>query len=177
MTDRNPEEKYQDLIKKGKTKIAQEYKERVIDELQGKHPEFARMSLGSKKNPDYRFQGGIGIGAIPDLVNVLHTEYGNHLMAELNDVPDMIEIGSKKVLLGAYLKNKLREKIGVTDEDKKKKMSILRQEKIQEYLTYRQELDTGEKALSQKEFLIDKHLQKVRDLEKRYSLKHTKGEL
>ena len=44
MTDRNPQEKYQNFLDKGKTELAEEYKKRVIDVLDGKHPEFARMS-------------------------------------------------------------------------------------------------------------------------------------
>ena len=43
MTDRNPQKKYEDLLKKGKTALAEEYKSRVIDVLQGRHPEFSRM--------------------------------------------------------------------------------------------------------------------------------------
>jgi hypothetical protein len=80
------------------------------------------------------------------------------------------------MLLGSYLKNKLRERIGIDEKTKEKKMLQLRQEKIEEYLSYREE-NPSLSALSQKEFLIDKHLQKVRDLEKRITLKPNKGEL
>ena len=141
---------------------------------------------------------------------MLETEHGCNLIHELNDVPDIIKIGGKQMLLGSYLKNKLRERIGIvtkehiettqkkiwflnkdmewdynietttkkrtTNETKEKKLSLLRQEKIEEYLSYREE-NPSLKALSQKEFLIDKHLQKVRDLEKRMTLKNSKGEL
>ena len=166
MTDRNPQKKYEDLLKKGKTALAEEYKSRVIDVLQGRHPEFSRMSL----------RPGIGAPALPTLQHMLETEHGCNLLAELNDVPDMIKIGGKQMLLGSYLKNKLRKSIGVGDETKEKKLSQLRTEKIEEYLSYRKEVEP-QKALSQKEFLIDKHKQKVRNLEKRLTFKQEKGEL
>jgi hypothetical protein len=167
MTDRNPEEKYARLLKKGKVKIAEDYKKRVIDELNGKHPEFARMSL----------RPGIGAPAIPALRDLLWTEHGNELLSELQDVPDIIKIGGREVLLGSYLKNKLREEIGIDEEIKEKKLSQLRAEKIEEYITYRSEKKEGEKILSQKEFLLEKHLQKVRNIEGKFSRKHKKGVL
>lgn len=166
MTDRNPTEKYQKLKDKGLHKIAEDYKKRVIDELNGNHPEFARMSL----------KPGIGAPAIPTIRDMLWTDHGSELLHELNDVPDIIKIGGKEITIGSYLKGKLRKEIGITDELKEKKMLQMREEKIQEYLTYRQE-NPSLQALSQKEFLIDKHVQKVRNLEKRYSFKQFKGEL
>jgi hypothetical protein len=166
MTDRKPEEKYQKLLKKD-SKVAEEYKRRVIDELQGRHPEFARMSN----------RPGIGAPAIPTLREMLWTDHGSQLLYELNDVPDIIKIGGKQILLGSYLKNKLRKEIGITDEIKEKKVQELRKAQIEEYLSYRNETENPLTAKSQKEFLIDKHLQQVRNLEKRYSRKQFKGEL
>ena len=166
MTDRKPQEKYEKLLKKGKKELAEQYKERVIDTLNGRFPEFARMSL----------KPGIGAPALDTIQHMLETEHGCNLIHELNDVPDLIKIGGKQMLLGSYLKNKLRERIGIDEKTKEKKMLQLRQEKIEEYLSYREE-NPSLSALSQKEFLIDKHLQKVRDLEKRITLKPNKGEL
>jgi hypothetical protein len=171
MTDRNPEEKYETLLKKGKTKLAEEYRERVIAFLEGRQPEFARMSN----------RPGIGTGGkeepvLMTLQDMLETEHGCDLVAELNDVPDIIKIGGKEMLLGSYLKNKLRQRIGIDEKTKEKKLQQLREEKIAEYIQYRQETPSQE-AKGQKEFLIDKHLQKVRNLEKRYSLHNNKGEL
>lgn len=166
MTDRNPQEKYLKLLSKDE-KIAKKYKEKVIDELNGRHPEFARMSN----------RPGIGAPAIPTIRDMLWTDHGSELLYELNDVPDIIKIGGKEILLGSYLKNKLRKEIGVTDEEKEKKLQKLRQEKIEEYISYRNEAPFPKNSLSQKEFLIDKHLQKVRNLEKKYSRKQFKGEL
>jgi hypothetical protein len=167
MTDRKPEEKYHNLLRKGKTKLAADYKKKVIDELDGKHPEFARMSN----------RPGIGALAIPDLTHMLETEHGCNLIEELNDVPDIFKIGNKQILLGSYLKGKLRERIGINEATKEKKLQVLRKEKIEEYLSYRSKKAAGEKVLGQKEFEIDKNLQKIRDLEKRYNNKKSKGGL
>jgi hypothetical protein len=209
MTDKDPQQKYENLIKKGKPALAEEYKKRVIDFLEGKHPEFARMSN----------RPGIGAGPnnvmIDTLMDLLETDYGCDLIAELQDAPDIIKIGGQEILLGSYIKNHLRKRLGIApnkevitesithtflnyDEnnnpfwDKKvetttktrskseiqeKKMQKLRSEKIEEYHTYREELPLASKALSQKEFLIDKHKQKVRDLTKRLSTKTQKGVL
>jgi hypothetical protein len=119
---------------------------------------------------------GIGAPAIPTIMDMLETDHGCDLISELNDAPDIIKIGGQEMLLGSYLKNKLRERIGIDEKTKEKKLSQLRKEKIEEYLSYREETHFTE-ALSQKEFLIDKHKQKVRNLEKRLSFKHQKGEL
>lgn len=167
MTDRNPEEKYEKLIKKGKHDLAHDYKERVIDTLNGRFPEFARMSN----------RPGIGAPALPTIQSMLETDYGCDLLQELQDVPDLIKLGGKEMLLGSYLKNKLRERIGVNDETKEKKLSLLRAENITEYLQNCAEAKELSDLKSQKAFLIDKHLQKVRNLEKRMSLKQYKGEL
>ena len=56
-------------------------------------------------------------------------------------------------------------------------MRQMRQEKIEEYFTYREEIKNPEEAKSQKEFLLEKHLQRVRNLEKKYSIKNKKGEM
>jgi hypothetical protein len=137
---------------------------KVQEFLNGRHPEFARMSN----------RPGIGAPALDTIQQILETEHGCDLLHELNDVPDMIEIGGQQMLLGSYLKNKLREKMGVSDEVKEKKLSFLQEEKIEEYLSYRQETPWFQ-ALSQKEFLIEKHIQKTRNVEKRYSTTKPKG--
>jgi hypothetical protein len=176
LTDKKPYEKYAKLLQKGKNnekakKAAEKYKELVIDELNGRDPETARMSLKP------------GIGAGPDnkmiktLQKMLWTDHGNQLMYELGDVPDIIKINGKEILLGRYLKNKLREEFNVSEKDKEKKMSQLREEKIKEYLTYRQETMETTKALGQKEFLKQKHIQKIRNIHKRYQINGKKGEL
>ena len=173
MTDRNPQEKYENFIKKGKFDLAEKYKANVLDVLNGRHPEFSRMSNGGGKDP--QFKGGIGYPALDTIQHMLETDHGCNLISELNDVPDVIKIGGRQMLIGSYLKNKLRERIGVDEKTKEKKLSNLRKEKIEEYLEYLASLPTGSPALGQKDFLVEKHIQKVRNLEKIYSIKNKKG--
>jgi hypothetical protein len=139
---------------------------KVLEWLNGRHPEFARMSN----------RPGIGAAALEMVQDMLETEHGCNLMCELNDVPDIIKIGGKDVLLGSYLKDKLRKRMGVDEKTKKEKLSQLRKEKIEEYLSYRKEVKTPT-ALSQKEMIINSSIQQRRDLEKRFSNKKHKGEL
>jgi hypothetical protein len=151
------------LKKKGHcTKKEEEY----LEMLDGRCPEFARMSN----------RPGIGAPALDHIKELLETDHGCQLLSELYDVPDIIKIGGQQMLLGSYLKNTLRKKIGVTDAIKEKKLQVLRSEKIEEYITYRTEVPFTE-ALSQKAFLINKNIQRVRDLEKRSSFRKFKGEL
>jgi hypothetical protein len=160
------EEKYNKLINKNKSGALSDHIEEIrlkLIELGDRHPEFSRMSL----------KPGIGAPALQTIQDMLETEHGCNLIHELNDVPDIIKIGGKQMLLGSYLKNKLRERIGIvtkehiettqkkiwflnkdmewdynietttkkrtTNETKEKKLSLLRQEKIEEYLSYREE--------------------------------------
>jgi hypothetical protein len=122
-----------------------------------------------------------GIGAGPEesgiqlIQDMLETEWGCDLITELNDVPDIIKLCGKEMLLGQYLKNKLRDRIGVDEETRKAKLSLLREEKIQEYKEYLSQPEA--KAIGQKAFLLEKHKQKVRDIEKRFSLHKPKGEI
>lgn len=164
MTDRNPEEKYRKLLAKGKADIAEKYKKRVIDQLNGRHPEFARMSN----------RPGIGAPALSMIREMLETEHGADMLAELQDAPDIIKIGGKDMLLGKYLKSKLRKEIGVPDEVSKEKLSQLRKEAIIEYITYAAQ-EQPLKRKSQKDYLIAKNLQKVRNIEKRFSNNKNKG--
>lgn len=74
--------------------------------LNGRHPEFARMS----RKP------GIGATAMDILAQELQTNAGKILLDEQQDVPSVLQHGVKKLPLGRYLRRKLREKIG-KDQD------------------------------------------------------------
>lgn len=68
--------------------------------LAGRHPEFTRMSL----------KPGIGASAMDDLIS----GSGVHLWHD-GDVPSFLRHGGKKMPLGRYLKEKIREKLGLCD--------------------------------------------------------------
>lgn len=72
--------------------------------LNGRHPEFARMS----RKP------GIGYGSI-EYVSQIIEEYGDLALQE-GDVPLSLQHGKKKLPLGRYLRTKLREELGLEDQ-------------------------------------------------------------
>jgi len=72
-------------------------------DLQGRYPEFARMSL----------RPGIGALAIPTLT--LATQQAAQF--GLSETPSALTMGSKSLQLGRYLTSKLRESLGMTEEE------------------------------------------------------------
>lgn len=73
---------------------------RVRAWLKGRHPEFSRMSL----------RPGIGAFAMDQVVASIKTVDG--LVKSLDDVPNFLQHGMKKLPLGRYLRRQLREKLG-----------------------------------------------------------------
>lgn len=73
--------------------------------LRGRAPEFARMSL----------RPGIGAGAMEILAEQLHSDAGLDHLANTGDVPVYLMVGRKKVPIGRYLRQKLREHMGMPD--------------------------------------------------------------
>lgn len=71
--------------------------------LDGRYPEFPRMSL----------RPGIGALSLLPISDAIHTTAGLDYLQKLEDVPDRIIIGGKSMLLGRYLRQKLREEIGM----------------------------------------------------------------
>lgn len=74
--------------------------------LNGRSPEFGRMSN----------RPGIGALSLGPIVDAIHTDPGLDYLAKLQDVPDHVMIADKKVFLGRYLRQKLREEIGMPEE-------------------------------------------------------------
>lgn len=76
----------------------------VVDDprLEGRHPEFARMSL----------RPGIGKLAAQSFDEGLTTRGGSKALLQGGDVPREIRIGGKKFPLGRYLRNAMREAVG-----------------------------------------------------------------
>lgn len=82
--------------------------------LQGRYPEFARMS----RKP------GLGALAVPQIADALTSTFGVNAVANQNDVPLALKDGSQKMPLGRYLRAKLRRYIG--DEEIIKKENKIR---------------------------------------------------
>lgn len=72
--------------------------------LQGRVPEFARMSL----------RPGIGAHSMDDVANAINTPQGAALVARLGDVPTTLQCGRSSMPLGRYLSNRLRQVYGQT---------------------------------------------------------------
>lgn len=84
--------------------------------LNGRHPEFARMSNGGKTK-----QGGIGAPAMKDVAGP-YEEWINYETFRSGTFPAILRHGNKKMPLGRYLRQILRQELGygraTTDEEK-----------------------------------------------------------
>lgn len=72
------------------------------ERLGGRHPEYARMSL----------RPGIGADFIDEMASTLL----QHNLEHENDVPNQLQHGRRKLLLGRYLTRRLRERTGNAPE-------------------------------------------------------------
>lgn len=75
--------------------------------LNGRHPEFARMSL----------RPGIGAGAMSQIAVALQSEHGRSEIARTGDVPLVLRHGGKMHPLGRYLRSILRQQLSVVAND------------------------------------------------------------
>ena len=82
-------------------KMTNKNNEQVKEYLQGRYPEFARMSN----------RPGIGANSLDNLVEILESEHGCNYLLENGDVPSTLRIAGQIRPLGTYLKRKLREKM------------------------------------------------------------------
>lgn len=73
--------------------------------LNGRHPEFARMSL----------KPGIGALAMAVLCDAFYTDAGVEEFRRVGDVPHRLRMGRQFIPLGRYLRRKLREEVGMPD--------------------------------------------------------------
>ena len=74
--------------------------------LNGRHPEFARMSN----------RPGIGAGAMEIIGEALFNKHLVEQIEETGDVPSSLTHGRKSLPLGNYLRQKLRDYVGMPDE-------------------------------------------------------------
>lgn len=78
--------------------------------LDGKYPEFQRMSLCP----------GIGALAMEDVAKVMSSEYAQADLAIKGDVPESLTMGGKSLPLGRYLRQVLRKNLGRSSETPEK---------------------------------------------------------
>ena len=79
--------------------------------LKGRHPEFNRMSL----------KPGIGGDSVDEIVNGLTSTFGKMYLDNHGDVPHSLDIGGNSYPIGRYLRERIREKLGYTDQNKNKR--------------------------------------------------------
>lgn len=75
--------------------------------LSGRSPEFATMS----RRP------GIGSSAMRVIAEQLKTTHGRLLLQTESDVPKTLKLGRRSIPLGRYLIRRLREEVGMTEDD------------------------------------------------------------
>lgn len=147
-------------IQKGQTK-----KDQFPD---GRYPEFSRMS----RRP------GIGALAVEDISNSLTTDHGSDVILSHGDVPIALKHGRRSLPLGRYLRRKLREHIGLDEDQIKKDYS---QKKMLEMLTLRLEDEAlarnPEEALELRRKRFAEKQQKIRNLESRLNARKKGGSI
>lgn len=117
--------------------------------LNGRYPEFARMSL----------RPGIGAGAMAILADQLHSDAGLDDIVRTGDVPRSLSIGRRSIPLGRYLRQKLRQEMGMPDDFiQKAKDSALSERETELLAMY---LDTALSTLLRKPALRKEDLLKA----------------
>lgn len=79
--------------------------------LEGRHPEFAHSS----RNPGI---GNLAVAPISD--SLFNTDTGEILLDQYMDIPSVLKCDGKILPLGRYMKNKIRQRLGVDEEVSKK---------------------------------------------------------
>lgn len=127
--------------------------------LDGRTPEFARMS----RNP------GIGAPGVAALVEQLFLKTGWDIAKE-KDVPKNLKMGRSSLLLGRYLRNLLRDEIGMSDEWR----DAIKQEWVNEKniemlpMSFSAKLSKEKTA---KQMLVEKMLGQIQSVEARQKLR------
>lgn len=136
--------------------------------LLGRHPEFAKMSL----------DGGIGIKALPQLMDTLTSDEGSYLIQAQGDVPRALSHGRKSLPLGRYLRSKLRQYYGFKEniftQSRTPKTTLQKHEA--EMLGMFRELkdDPQNKGKSLRNILVDSNNQRVLNVETRFKISKRK---
>jgi hypothetical protein len=136
--------------------------EKQEQRLQGRQPEFGRMSN----------RPGIGADAMDYLVDVLESDYG--VEAITDDVPDVLCTDGKKMPLGRYLKEQLRTRMGLSEKGcPEEVLRKMRDESIAQANEIWHKKGCPNET-SQKEILLEENRQKVKNLEKRFKIYESK---
>lgn len=152
--------------------------------LKGRKPEFARMSN----------RPGIGALAVDYIAEALFdNETGELQLTEKGDVPVALFYAGKQLPLGRYLRSKLQEKLGITDELKKqnyedwqaslRSMQLYDEELTSSQLQEKRLSEYNEKGkityptMSLKEYLLDRNKSKISKMERLHKIQQQRKSL
>ena len=135
--------------------------------LGGRAPEFARMSS----------RPGIGADAVLVLAEALSDGFGLEELEVTGDVPMAVKVGGKLKPLGRYLRGKLREEVGFTEEYKEEIVSRFFAEKSSELSDLFLVALSDRSALSAKEALVNLNRGRVAFLEARSKIFQARSKL
>lgn len=131
--------------------------------LGNRHPEFARMSN----------RPGLGVPAILNLASTISlTGYGMQANGSLMDVPSVLTVGREKLHLGRFLTSKLREAVGLSNEEilqLRQNRSYERQIELQYMLEDKISLEPLT-PWTAKQVYKEVNYQKVQDIHARYEI-------
>jgi hypothetical protein len=126
------------------------------DRLEGRFPEFQRMSN----------RPGIGANAVAPLAEALFSSFGKSMLTDTGDVPAVIYQGGKPIFLDRYIRDKLRDAIGVNDATKEATKQAYSEKLLSLYeaALYDPDVSPQKKPYSLKHFIEQRDKQKIINL-------------
>jgi len=134
--------------------------------LQGRHPEFARMSN----------RPGIAATSVPDIALVLTTDPGCNSILASGDVPLTLSVGKSQFPLGRYLRRKLREQLGFKETSTPKETLLQLQVEMSRVLQEALTLPENRNKTCQQIF-VDLNKQQALNMETRQKIFSKKGSI
>lgn len=130
------------------------------ERLEGRHPEFARMSL----------RPGIGADFMDEFASSL-LEFNLH---DLDDVPFALRHGTRTMPIGRYLQQRLRERVGKPKNAPEKTLKKIREELRNLQETAYANAPPGSKAFAFQQAIIDAAQGKIINMESRFKRERKK---
>nr|QJB19175.1 MAG: replication initiator protein [Microvirus sp.] len=145
--------------------------QKAIALLQGRHPEFARMSN----------RPGIGFDALDKIAEALLTQHGQYMLTEHGDVPVSLDHGGRLFPLGRYLRQKLRQKISAAEtfdpqtgelkyEAKEKTAQAYQEEMRILLMAALQNSQTRKETTGLKKLIKERDAQKIQNIETKHEI-------
>lgn len=135
-------------------------------DLNGRHPEFARMSN----------RPGLGAAAMGIVAAALNNGHGMMLIEDTGDVPRELKVGRRTLPLGRYMLAKLRDAVGFQPEYVEELKAKLQKDRHEELLAlFASALDAAPGSpLTFRSVYVDSNEGKLRSIEAREKIKTAK---